>query len=337
MGRQRTVNDAEFWRSPRVADRTQEDKATLLYLLTSPYSNIIGVYQIVPRIAAAEMGWTADQLVTILKRLVESKLIFYDPKSGFVWVKIWWDHNSAKMAVATTLRSNTLKQIDNIPIDWRDKYLEDFLPRLAPKENKPGQVDSNLQKQFEDALASHGYRVSIPYGQGIHSPAGNTNSNINSISNTNTNPEPPTTSNLIWDFPSLEASAMSKLQQVILQLPPGIQQDALDEISAKMKAGTVRSPIALARYFASHPSSFCLTEGHTARLDREKRARVKAELKAQAQRHVDELAQLDENLVELSEEQLLKAHQNLPEGIVRRLLDRRAQLTSPISGETEDG
>jgi len=101
------------------------------------------------------------------------------------------------MAVATTLRSNTLKQIDTIPIDWRDKYLEDFLPRLPPKENKPGQADFNLRKQFEDALASHGYRVSIPYRQGIDSPAGNTNSNINSISNTNTNPEPPTTSNLI--------------------------------------------------------------------------------------------------------------------------------------------
>lgn len=307
----------------------------LCFICSHPYSNIIGVYQIVPRIAAAEMGWTADQLVTILNRLVESKLILYDTRSGFVWVKIWWDHNSAKMAVATTLRSNTLKQIDAIPIDWRDKYLEDFLPRLPPKENKPGQVDSNLRKQFEDALASHGYRVSIPYGQGIHSPAGNTNSNINSISNTN--PEPSTTSNLIWDFPNLEAGALSKLQQVILTLPPEIQQDALDEISAKMKAGTVRSPIALARYFASHPSSFSLTEGHSARLDRQKRARVKAELMVQAQRHVDELAQLDGNLMELTEEQLLKAHQNLPEGIVRRLLDRRAQLTSTANSETEDG
>ena len=121
---------------------------------------------------------------------------------------------------------------------------------------------------------------------------------------------------------------------MILQLPPEIQQDALDEISAKMKAGTVRSPIALARDFASHPSSFSLAEGHSARLDREKRARVKAELRAQAQRHVDELAQLDGSLMELTEQQFLKAHQNLPEGIIRRLLDRRAQLTSMVSSET---
>jgi len=44
MGRQRTIDDTNFWRSPRVADCSQEDKATLLYLLTSPSSNIIGVY-----------------------------------------------------------------------------------------------------------------------------------------------------------------------------------------------------------------------------------------------------------------------------------------------------
>ncbi|MFL6676355.1 MAG: hypothetical protein ACJ8LG_24080, partial [Massilia sp.] len=69
-----------------------------------PYSNIIGVYPIVPRIAAAEMGWTADQLLAILKRLSGFELVRFEESSGFVWVRNWWAHNSAKMAVATLLK-----------------------------------------------------------------------------------------------------------------------------------------------------------------------------------------------------------------------------------------
>jgi ATP-dependent protease Clp ATPase subunit len=66
--RQRTVSDY-FWRDPAICDLSQEDKATLLYFLTSPFSNIIGVYQIVWAVAAAEMGWTKDQMTTVAKRL----------------------------------------------------------------------------------------------------------------------------------------------------------------------------------------------------------------------------------------------------------------------------
>lgn len=61
MGRQRTINDVAFWRSPKMAGRTQEDRALLTYLLTGPFSNIIGVYQIVPRIAASEMDGTQSR------------------------------------------------------------------------------------------------------------------------------------------------------------------------------------------------------------------------------------------------------------------------------------
>lgn len=72
--RQRTVSDF-FWRDPEICDLSQEDKATLLYLLTSPSSNIVGVYQVVWRIAAAEMGWTADQLIVVIKRLQTEGLL----------------------------------------------------------------------------------------------------------------------------------------------------------------------------------------------------------------------------------------------------------------------
>ena len=321
MGRQRTINDAEFWRSPRVADRTQEDKATLLYLLTSPYSNIIGVYQIVPRIAAAEMGWTADQLLSILDRMSTSGLTSFDSASGFVWVKNWWDHNSAKMAVATTLRSKTLMQIDAVPASWRDEFLCDFLNRLPSKDKEGGKPCINLQGLMANEIAARGYRVSIPYQQGSHSPPGNSNGNY--ISNPNTIEE----HEVILEFPDLETSILTELQLVISELPPHIQQDALDEIAAKMKSGILRNPVALARHFVANPLGFVLTQGHTVRAAREKRARVKAELEAQAKRHADELALRDENLLKVSEQQFLEMHRNLPAALLQRMRERRTQLT----------
>lgn len=132
MGRQRTVDDANFWRSRAISECTQEDKATLLYLLTSPSSNVIGVYEIVLRVAAAEMGWSADQLLPVLRRLQTDDLILYDEASCFVWVKIWWEHNSAKMAVSPKLRERTFAQIGKIPAEWRKGFVDDFLARLPP-------------------------------------------------------------------------------------------------------------------------------------------------------------------------------------------------------------
>ena len=116
--RQRTISD-DFWRDSQIWGLSQEDTATLLYLLTSPSSNIIGCYRVVWRIAAAEMGWTADQMLVVIKRLQEKGLIEYTD-SGWVWVKIWWKHNSVAVALSpkSKLISHARKQFADIPRDW---------------------------------------------------------------------------------------------------------------------------------------------------------------------------------------------------------------------------
>lgn len=116
--RQRTISDF-FWRDPDISDLSQEDKATLLYFLTSPSSNIIGCYQVVWMIAAAEMGWTKDQLLVVVKRLKAKGLIDFN-EAGWVWVKIWWKHNSHGVALNpnSKLISHAKKQCTVIPFEW---------------------------------------------------------------------------------------------------------------------------------------------------------------------------------------------------------------------------
>jgi hypothetical protein len=252
MGRQRTINDAEFWRSPRIADRTQEDKVTLFYHLTSPYSNIIGVYAIVPRIAAAEMGWTAEQLFSVLQRLESVDLIQFDGSSGFIWVKNWWDHNSAKMAVASTLRMKTYAQIDNIPTAWRMDFLQDFLEHLPSGEPDACGSKISYRDVVTTDMTNRGYEVSIPYRQAKDRAAVNTTDNVNS---NNYNVDLP------LEFPVLDTDVQKQLAKIISRLPYEMRQDVLDEITAKLRSGSVRSPVRLAQHFADNPNAFVISEG----------------------------------------------------------------------------
>lgn len=119
--RQRTVSDY-FWRDPDICDLSHEDKATLLYFMTSPSSNIVGVYQIVWRIAAAEMGWTADQLIVVSKRLKKKQLVDFTD-AGWIFVKIWWKHNSAAGAFSPKLLAKAKAQCDAMPSQWLDEFL----------------------------------------------------------------------------------------------------------------------------------------------------------------------------------------------------------------------
>lgn len=319
MGRQRTINDSEFWRSPRIADRTQEDKATLLYLLTSPYSNIIGVYPIVPRIAAAEMGWTAEQLLPILRRLGDFELVQFEEPSGFVWVRNWWDHNSAKMAVATTLREKTYSQIAAIPVAWRTAFLADFLMRIPSVEKDDRNTKDDLRTIVSRDMASHGYSVPIPYRQATDSPAGNTTDNTNSNSNNYRGDWP-------LEFPMLEAGVQEQLAAVISRLPSDMRQDVLDEISAKRRAGTLRSPIRLAQHFADNPTAFVIADGLAVRQARAKRLAVQNELERQAEKRNSDLASIDEQLSCMDDAQFEIVYGRLPPNVLQQLRDRWSKL-----------
>lgn len=320
MGRQRTINDAEFWRAPRIADRTQEDKATLLYLLTSPYSNIIGVYPIVPRIAAAEMGWTADQFLAILKRLGGFDLAQYEESSGYVWVRNWWDHNSAKMAVATTLREKTYSQIAAIPAAWRSEFLADFLMRIPAAERAGAATKDDLRHIVACDMASRGHTVPIPYRQPTDSPAGNTTHNTISNSNNYGRDDSP------LEFPMLEARALEQLASIISRLPREMRQDVLDEISAKLRVGTLRSPIRLAQHFADNPGAFVISDGLAVRQARTMRSSVQSELDRQAKKRDSELASIDQQLCGLDDDQFETDYGHLPSNVLQQLRDRRARL-----------
>ena len=208
--RQRTVSDY-FWRDPDICDLSQEDKATLLYFMTSPSSNIVGVYQIVWRIAAAEMGWTSDQLIVVSARL-KSRLLIDFNDAGWVFVKVWWKHNSAAGAFSPKLLAKAKKQCDAMPDVWLDEFLV--------------------------ALEQSGIdRVSIGYTYGINTVPLNTTTNCsyNSI----------TTKKDALDFQycGLSTAEVVALQNMLRGQSNELSQSILDELTGLRQTKSIRKNV----------------------------------------------------------------------------------------------
>lgn len=211
--RQRTVSDS-FWRDPDISeqDLSLEDKITLLYFLTSPFSNIIGVYRIVWSIAASEMGWTKDQMVTVAKRL-QLKGLIASNDAGFIWVKIWWKHNSAKGAFSPKLLGNAKKQCAEMPAEWLEEYLK------------------SLESVGVD-------RVSIGYQYPDDTPFPNTTGISNFITTTTTS-----AGELIFssELSEHEKNSIIGLMPKIQFLPLQKQQELLDELAGAINTKSIKT------------------------------------------------------------------------------------------------
>lgn len=264
MSRQRTIND-QIWRSNRLSGCTVEDRYALFYFLTSPFSNVIGAYEVVLRVAASEMGWDVEsQLINVIRRLVDADLIYFDADANYVWVKVWWDHNSAKMAVASTLRKKTLQQIEALPERWRSDYVDDFINRLpaddplrdtvasalaSPSDRvsaayaDPSDSQSWIQSAPHGALINQGVSepdtLCTPYPNGMDRRLGNTTTNTNSIYNTTTTTG---TGNGLQYPSSLAPAERMSIQNLIANIPPESAQALLDELEGAIKKpGTIRT------------------------------------------------------------------------------------------------
>jgi len=320
MGRQRTINDSNFWRSPLIAGKTQEDKATLLYLLTSPFSNIVGAYPIVPRIAAAEMGWTSEQLLLVIDRLAEFDLVAYDEQSCNVWVKIWWEHNSAKMAVGPSLRSNTYAQIDQIIPSWRNAYIVDFVSRLPTKDG--------LRDAIHAQLAEGVCTVTTPCPEAPVRAAANTTYNSNPINNNNDAVQAAEAEDVL-EFPNLSDAEIRGLRPLISALPFQLQQEVLDEIEGKRRNGRLKtSAAALCSYFQKRPGAFVLSDGVEVKAERARRQAQREKDDALFRREAAFTAAVDQSLASMSDEELLRQNALLPARLAEKTVARRKLLMS---------
>lgn len=166
MGRQRTINDQNFWHAPRLEGCTSEDKFALIHLLTGPKSNITGVYTLVPRHAGAELGWTQEQWRDVVNRLQERALARYDDERLMVWVRVWWEHHNARQTMGVKLRGRAVEEINRIPASWLDEFLTDYRSRLM--EEQRHWLSAVLTGLVDTSAEGYGYGIDTSAGKVRH-------------------------------------------------------------------------------------------------------------------------------------------------------------------------
>ena len=311
--RQRTISDY-FWRDPEISDLSQEDKATLLYFLTSPSSNIIGVYQIVWMIAAAEMGWTKDQLLVVVKRLKTKNLIDCND-AGWIWVKVWWKHNSAAGAFSPKLLQNARKQCAELPAEWLDEFLESLktvgvdrvligypYPIPYPSDTLP---PNSISISNSNTTTATSEKIDHPES-GIHRNGANsaplaeirTNTVIESMGSAiqtevcnsarNAEPELPYQKNVVVDLifpPSIQACQHEAIRTLLSGsgVSPDHWQTLIDELHGAQLAKPITNPVGYVRGMAERMSAGSFTPERAPMIAEQRKRREANEQHAVAQ------------------------------------------------------
>ena len=88
----------EFWKDSKVIEEmTPEDKLFYLYLLTSPSTNQIGVFQITRKQMAFELGYSIETVNALLDRFTNHhKLVKYDTETREICILNWGKYNLNK-------------------------------------------------------------------------------------------------------------------------------------------------------------------------------------------------------------------------------------------------
>lgn len=111
-----------FWTDQKVEDDfTPEDKYMYLYLLTNPYTNIIGCYEISVKQISRQTGYNEEAVSRILYRLQNTHdVIRYCDESKELLVIRWSKYNWTR---SEKLEKPISKAIEGIKCDQFKKYL----------------------------------------------------------------------------------------------------------------------------------------------------------------------------------------------------------------------
>lgn len=89
MGQSKAIINTSFWTDSKV-DRffSAEDKYFAMYLLSNSYINRLGIFELPIKQAAAQLGWSEDQVLILIDRF-ETKYEFlkYSKETGEIAIK----------------------------------------------------------------------------------------------------------------------------------------------------------------------------------------------------------------------------------------------------------
>lgn len=168
MGIKRIV-DTSFWTDGKVDEFTPEDKYFMLYLLTNPFTTLLGIYEISIKQVAFHLGYSTDAVKALLERF-ETKydMIVYSEATNEIAIKNFLRHSIMKggKPVEDCLRREIMKVKNKnlIPMVFRHVTekggLNETVKKIVDEYSKTIDEDDN---DYGDGYGNgNGYGVSSP-------------------------------------------------------------------------------------------------------------------------------------------------------------------------------
>ena len=96
MGVKRVV-DTSFWTDGKVDEFTPEDKLFMMYLLTSPFSTQLGIYEISIKQVAFHLGYSMDTVRNLIERFENKyRIIIFSQSTNEIAIKNFLRHSIIK-------------------------------------------------------------------------------------------------------------------------------------------------------------------------------------------------------------------------------------------------
>lgn len=158
-----------FWNDPEVLEWTPEEKYFYLYLMTNPYTNQIGIYEISKRMMSMQLGYPIDRVSIHLKTMIDRNKIQYSEETKEIYLLNWIKYNKSTSPKVITLINRELETVKNQaftkhyhsmcltiglklkPLSIQYPYSIDTLPQKEEEQEEEKELEEE-QKQEEETV-----------------------------------------------------------------------------------------------------------------------------------------------------------------------------------------
>ena len=115
--------DTDLWNDSKFADDfTPEDKYFWLFLLTTRYGSIAGVFEVSPKQIAKDMGYSEESVSNLIERFIRYELIDYDKDNKELLILNWYRYNWSSSPL---VEKSITKELDKIKTNHFKEYVID--------------------------------------------------------------------------------------------------------------------------------------------------------------------------------------------------------------------
>lgn len=133
-----------FWKDEKIRPASDDAKLIMLYLLTSPHRNILGLYFLPLHYIVGDLNWDIERVSEGLHELFLMGLVIYDKTSAVILIKNFLKYNPLENENQV---KSAIKKLDEVPKCCLLKEFETVLKRLGRPLYKP--IIERLGKQVE--------------------------------------------------------------------------------------------------------------------------------------------------------------------------------------------